>query len=208
MKKVLSLAICLLLTLSLAACGNNSQTAGRTNNQQQGVNDVLEAGMAEADKANDDSVAQSATTDIYDEAARQNGLNENAPAPVTDNPTDVALSSTEGIDIDLTTLSSTMVYSEVYNMMANPEDYAGKVIKMNGLAASYHDEASGNYYFACIIKDATACCAQGIEYVLTDEYICPDDYPGDNEDITVIGIFDTYMEGDYMYCTLREAKLL
>ncbi len=40
--------------------------------------------------------------------------------------------ATPGIDVDLTTLSGTMVYSEVFNMIANPEDYVGKTIKMQG----------------------------------------------------------------------------
>ncbi|MCR5683275.1 MAG: hypothetical protein K6G29_12585, partial [Clostridiales bacterium] len=108
----------------------------------------------------------------------------------------------------LTVLSSTMVYSEVYNMMVSPEQYIGKTVKMDGLFAYYHDEATGNYYFACIIQDATACCAQGIEFVLTEDYVYPDDYPEVDEEICVVGVFDTYQEGDYTYCTLRKAKLV
>ena len=61
----------------------------------------------------------------------------------------------EGIDVDLTALSSTMVYSEVYNMMTSPEDYIGKTVKMKGMYSVYHDESTDKYYFACIIKDAT-----------------------------------------------------
>jgi hypothetical protein len=34
------------------------------------------------------------------------------------------------LDVDLTTLTSTMVYSEVYNMVTTPEDYEGKIVKM------------------------------------------------------------------------------
>lgn len=158
MKKMISLAICLLLITTLAACGNSSQTAGRTSNQQQGVNDVLEAGMAETDKANDDSEVQPSVTDTTEEAARQNGLNENALEPEVDADANTVLSNTNGIDIDLTSLSSTMVYSEVYNMMYEPDSYIGKTIRMDGIYTAYHDESSGNNYFACIIQDATACC--------------------------------------------------
>ena len=61
----------------------------------------------------------------------------------------------EGIDVDLTALSSTMVYSEVYNMMTSPEDYIGKTVKMKGMYSVYHDESTDKYCFACIIKDAT-----------------------------------------------------
>ena len=93
-------------------------------------------------------------------------------------------------------------------MMVFPEQYIGKIVKMDGLFAYYHDEATGNYYFACIIQDATACCAQGIEFVLTEDYVYPDDYPEVDEEICVVGVFDTYQEGDYTYCTLRKAKLV
>lgn len=108
----------------------------------------------------------------------------------------------EGIDIDLTVLSSTMVYSMVYCMVTSPESYIGMTVKMCGVAASYHNEATDVYYHACIIQDATACCSQGLEYELEG------DYPEDNEIIYVTGTFDTYTEGGYTYCILREASLV
>ena len=76
--------------------------------------------------------------------------------------------SPEKVDIDLTELSSTMVYSEVYNMMNTPDDYVGKTVKMKGTAASFYDDKEKENYYACIIKDATACCSQGLEYTLPE----------------------------------------
>ena len=70
------------------------------------------------------------------------------------------------------------------------------------------DRSSGNNYFACIIADATACCSQGIEFVLKDDYTYPDDYPEEGGDICVVGVFDTYQEGEYSYCTLRDAEIV
>ena len=113
----------------------------------------------------------------------------------------------QAVDVDLTKLSSTLVYAEVYNMVTYPAAYIGKTVKMNGMFALYHDEVSNVNYYACIIRDATACCAQGIEFVLNDSYRYPDDYPEEGGDVTVIGTFDTYQEGEYLYCTLRDAKL-
>lgn len=112
------------------------------------------------------------------------------------------------IDVDLTQLSSTMVYAEVYNMMTSPETYIGKIVKMDGTFAYYHDKTTDQYYFACLIQDATACCSQGIEFVLTDDYSYPDDYPEAGNEICVIGIFDTYQEGSNTYCTLRNAEFV
>ena len=36
----------------------------------------------------------------------------------------------------------------------------------------------------------------------------PDDYPEADAEICVVGVFDTYQEGEYTYCTLRNASLL
>jgi hypothetical protein len=44
--------------------------------------------------------------------------------------------------------------------------------------------------------------------VLKDEYSFPTDYPSDGDYVTVEGVFDTYMEGNDKYCTLRDAILL
>ena len=109
-------------------------------------------------------------------------------------------------DVDLTTLSSTMVYSEVYNMLAEPAKYMGKKIKMAGTFAVYQGEDKN--YYACLISDATACCSQGIEFVLDGEYRFPEDYPELGTEITVTGYFDTYYEGEEMYCQLIHAELV
>ena len=119
-----------------------------------------------------------------------------------------AAAQQETVDIDLTKMSSTMVYSQVGNMMNNPKAYIGKNVKMSGSFAVYQDEGTGSLYFACVIKDATACCSQGIEFVLADERAYPEEYPKRGADICVIGTYDTYQEGQYTYPTLRNARLV
>ena len=110
-------------------------------------------------------------------------------------------------NIDLTTLSSTMVYSEVYNMMYEPNRYVGKRIKMNGQFAVYEDPNTGAVYTACIIMDATACCSQGLEFVLAGEKTYPDDYPELGSEITVTGTFQLYDENGATYCHLVDAEM-
>ncbi len=112
------------------------------------------------------------------------------------------------IDIDLTEMSSTMIYSEVFNMVNTPEDYMDKAVKMGGQFAVYEDEQSGKTYYACIIQDATQCCSQGIEFEPADEDMkYPDDFPEVGDEIEVKGIFGTYNEGDQRYCVLRQADI-
>lgn len=114
------------------------------------------------------------------------------------------------VDVDLTKLSSTMVYSEVYAMMTEPEAYTGKTVKMHGNFAT--QEYNGQRLFACIVQDATACCAQGLEFEPESTLSYPDDYPEPGAEITVIGTFDSYSEevdgNAYIYLVLRNAQML
>ncbi|MDD6057674.1 MAG: hypothetical protein PUB98_05385 [Clostridiales bacterium] len=106
------------------------------------------------------------------------------------------------IDIDLTEMSGTMVFSEVYNMMENPEDYEGKIVKMSGQFAVYQDEDTGKYYYAALIADAAACCQQGLEFVWNGDHKYPEDYPEVGDEVTVVGAFDSYEEDGYTYYQL------
>ena len=101
-----------------------------------------------------------------------------------------------------------MVYSQVYDMLSRPDEYLGKTVKMTGIYVCTDPDISDEFYQSCIIQDATACCSQGIEFVLTDDYSFPEDYPEYEDTVTVIGTFDVYKEGGYLYCTLRNARLL
>ncbi|MCR4688788.1 MAG: hypothetical protein K5745_04460 [Saccharofermentans sp.] len=126
-------------------------------------------------------------------------------APVSD--TQASETASGGIDIDLTTLSATMVYSEVFNIMLDPDSYIGKTIKMEGLFASFYDVNQDKYYFACIIQDATQCCSQGIEFVPTEEFTYPEDFPAEGEMICVTGVFSTYEVDGNEYLTLKDAVI-
>ncbi len=207
MKKWISLVLCFAVLFTFAGCGDSALSAG-TRKQPTGVSDVLEAMTADEDSKKDDTGSQASETASGNADERQSGVNADAPKPEPIIESEITEGNTEGIDIDLTVLSGTMVYAEVYNMMAAPKNYIGKTVKMEGSFAAYHDEVSDNYYFACIIMDATACCSQGMEFVLTDDYTYPDDYPEEGEDICVIGVFDLYNEDGLTYCTLRNAKIV
>lgn len=110
----------------------------------------------------------------------------------------------KSVDIDLTALSSTMVYSEVINMMENPEDYISKKVKMRGELSTYENLETGEIFYACVVADATACCQQGIEFKLRDE---AKGYPALGTKIEVVGIFNTYMDGNAKYCRLEKANM-
>ena len=133
----------------------------------------------------------------------------------SDNSSEVIVSSSldypkyENIDVDLTTMNATMVYSEVNNMLSSPSSYIGKIVKMEGPFIPF-DSTNPNYcYPAIVIRDATACCASGIEFLLYGVPRCSkaggNGYPLYNEEATIVGRFETYLEGTDMYVHLVDA---
>ena len=203
------MAFCLSLAFCLSCCGQDGSKKGNVTSSP-GVKEVVQSQKDKEDAAK----GKEASTDMgeMDGDSQSKGTSsaepssESAQESKTD-PVREEKTPTESLsaDVDLTVMSATMVYSEVYNMMYTPEDYVGKVIKIQGQYAV--SEAGGNRYDLCVIRDATACCAQGMEFLLSDAYAYPEDYPEVGDEITVIGTFETYMEGEYMYCTLKDAQL-
>ena len=135
---------------------------------------------------------------------------EPQPSPaITEPPTAIA----DGAEVDLTVLSSTMVYAEVYNMLYNdPEGYLGKTVRARGKFSIYQLVTDGVLQpdpvsYACIIADAAACCAEGMEFVLEGDLTYPDDYPELGTEITIIGEFQSYEENGMTWYHLVNARL-
>ncbi len=120
---------------------------------------------------------------------------------------DETVEADPNVDLDLTALSSTMVYSEVFNMMMAPEEYEGKTLKMDGTCNVYQDQETGKTYYACIVQDATQCCSQGLEFVLDESQYEASDYPENGDEIVISGDFSTYTEGEYQYITILNSVL-
>ena len=93
-------------------------------------------------------------------------------------------------------MSSTMVYSTVFQMVTEPEKFVGKRIKMKGSFSSYYDEETGRRFFGCIIKDALACCSQGLAFETAKPRKYPQEYPNEGASITVLGTFEYEKEED------------
>ena len=131
----------------------------------------------------------------------------------TEAPETAAASDPSDVDVDLTVLSSTMVYAEVLNMMTEPNAYDGKTVKIRGrFGASYGYRPDGTInedvlIFACIIADATACCSQGIEFVLSGAYTFPEDYPELDSEITVTGTFKSGEQNGIPYFRVINAQM-
>ncbi len=163
------------------------------------------------------SAAESTVPDVPDETTAETDISTDAAVSESDSiyieelPDDPSESEThepyDEIDIDLTPLDGNMVYAQVYDMMFNGDSYMDKVVKVNGVFGYYQDETTGEEFFGVVIKDATACCSQGIEFVLDGEHSYPDDYPPLGAEITVTGVFNYYTEGPGIYLQLLHADL-
>ena len=184
MKRIFCLLLAACMTLSLCACGK-----GR-----------------EKDAGNDtpsSNVEVSAPTESIPTPKEQE-------TPGKSKPSQPAAGK---VDVDLTVLSSTMVYAEVYNMLYNdPESYLGKTVRARGEFSIYQLVVDGVLQpdpvaYACIIADAAACCAEGMEFVLKDDLAYPDDYPELGAEITVIGEFQSYEENGMTWYHLVNARL-
>lgn len=94
--------------------------------------------------------------------AASEAVSVSAP-PATATPAPTPSPEPEGAEVDLTGLSSTMVFAEVAAMVRTPEDYVGKTVRMQGQLAVYEaNPALGiDHFYTVVIEDATACCQQG-----------------------------------------------
>lgn len=204
-KRKNSVLLGLFLTMLLMGCAkkNTTPVVSATNAAAQDSSAYLPKESAEASSQ---AGAASSLASISQESTTSSGASDRRES--TSSSANKAPSKPEKVDLDLTTMSSTMVYSEVFNMVTTPENYIGKTVKMRGTYMYYYDEKPDHYYFFCLISDAMACCSQGIEFSLTKDYHYPEDYPKPDDEITVVGVFDSYEEEGNTYCILRNARLV
>ena len=190
MKRLFCLLLAVCMMVSLCACGKGSE--------KDAGNDTSSSN--EKSSASAESIPTPKEQETPDEQQ-------------TPEEPEQTQTSADGVDVDLTVLSSTMVYSEVYNMLYNdPAHYLGKTVKAKGTFSLYQLVTDGVLQpdpvaYACIIADATACCAEGMEFVLEGDYTYPDDYPELGAEITVIGEFQSYEENGMTWYHLVNARL-
>lgn len=233
MKAVRRMFVLLICMMSVVITGCGSQS-GKGINKVNSVDNVITNQINEAQKSEEETEA--ATLEKEPEQDAEGGAESEAKAEPTQTPgtepvailTDEMLGGQSGennkkedasesvpgeekksnVDYDLTQMNSDMVYAMVYQMMVAPEQYVGKTFRMDGIFYSSYYDTTNQYYFYCVIQDALACCAQGIEFVWDDgSHTYPDEYPEEAEEIIVEGIFETYTEeGDEnLYCHLVDA---
>lgn len=115
----------------------------------------------------------------------------------------IVLSDLHDVDIDLTQLSSVMVYSEVFQMVTNPKLYEGLVVRLEGQYLSYNVPNSDIVYHFILIVDALACCEEGLEFILVEG-----DYPEELATFTIQGVFASYEEHGQTFYHIKDSLLI
>ena len=179
-----------LIAVCLIGCGKSESIVEKSGNS---VDKVLEEqSQGGKDQKNDSG----------QEEAEQQKKNELIPEESSGSDTSV--------DYDLTEMNSDMVYATVYQLMMDPDKYVGKTFKIDGSYYSGQDEETSTVYHYCVIKDALACCAQGLEFVVEDKDASDKvEYPEEETEIEVKGTFETYKESgdDTLYCRIANAEM-
>lgn len=199
MKKLIKYMVLFLCILLMTGCSNKKSVGGKNITTVNSVNKIINE---QINNENKDKTTDNENQSPSDE------LSKETESTIKDTED---IQKTKGIvDYDLTQMSSDLVYATVYQMMVTPEEYEGKMFRIDGNFYATYYEATKKYYFYCVIQDVTACCAQGMEFVWGDgTHIYPEEYPEDNAEIVVEGIFEAYREeGDgNLYCRLSDATL-
>lgn len=109
-------------------------------------------------------------------------------------------------DYDLTEMNADMIYATIYMVVSDPESYNGKKFRIYGNCYNFPTTDGKSMSHYCLIKDAMACCAQGLEFILKEP---PEKFPADDTPIVVEGELESYTLLDIPtpLCRLVNAKL-
>ena len=203
---IMSISV-LSMLLMVTGCGRASQTAGSRLNTQNAVDKVLNQKTGGEDAK---TTTETETITETESASVTEPTSEPTYGQVVNGDSSViAQYKSEGVDVDLTLMGKDLIYATVYQMMSKPEEYEGKTIRIEGKYYASYYPLTDKYYNYCLIADAAACCSQGLEFELGGGAVYPDDYPADQSQVIVTGVFETYTEEagqTFYYCRLRDAE--
>ena len=213
-KRIMALILVLGMILTVTGCsGGDSQTMGSRLNTENAVDKVLnqktDSVYQEEDRKSETESATEMETTTKTESATEPTSEPTYGQVVNGDSSVIAQYKSEGVDVDLTLMGKDLIYATVYQMMSKPEEYEGKTIRIEGKYYASYYPITDKYYNYCLIADAAACCSQGLEFELGGDAVYPDDYPADQSQVIVTGVFETYTEEagqTFYYCRLKDAK--
>ncbi len=180
--------------LMLSGCGGDDVADRRAGNNN--IDAVMEQQMQAEDAKKTEEASTEAAVPLQEPTTQESSQALQEPDP--------------NVDVDLTVMGKDMVYATVYQMMCYPDEYIGKKIKANGTYTACWYEETSKWYTYCLIKDALACCQQGLEFTWEDGSHDISEFPEEGTDIEIIGTFRVYKdfeEDEVQYCELADATM-
>lgn len=198
--------IIFIIFVAIAGCGKKRQNKNQIFSTTKSVKDTIEEEMkkeqekkenAENEKAlkNDFQATEEDVKEINEDKNEENKKVEN-----------VGGENQKDIDYDLIEMNSDMIYATVFMVVQDPESYAGKTFKIYGNSYTFPTTEGKSMTHYCLIKDALACCAQGLEFISSNS---DEKYPDDGDEIVVTGTLESYTVEDIPMplCRLVNAKI-
>lgn len=198
--------IIFIIFVAIAGCGKKRQNKNQMFSTTKSVKDTIEEEMkkeqekkenAENEKAikNDFQATEEDVKEINEDKNEENKKAKN-----------VGEENQKDIDYDLTEMNSDMIYATVFMVVQDPESYAGKTFKIYGNSYTFPTTEGKSMTHYCLIKDALACCAQGLEFISSNS---DEKYPDDGDEIVVTGTLESYTVEDIPMplCRLVNAKI-
>lgn len=203
--------IIFIIFVAIAGCGKKRQNKNQMFSTTKSVKDTIEEEMkkeqekkeqekkenVENEKAlkNDFQATEEDVKEINEDKNEENKKAEN-----------VGGENQKDIDYDLTEMNSDMIYATVFMVVQDPESYAGKTFKIYGNSYTFPTTEGKSMTHYCLIKDALACCAQGLEFISSNS---DEKYPDDGDEIVVTGTLESYTVEDIPMplCRLVNAKI-
>lgn len=198
--------IIFIIFVAIAGCGKKRQNKNQMFSTTKSVKDTIEEEMkkeqekkenAENEKAikNDFQATEEDVKEINEDKNEENKKTENVDGE-----------NQKDIDYNLTEMNSDMIYATVFMVVQDPESYAGKTFKIYGNSYTFPTTEGKSITHYCLIKDALACCAQGLEFISSNS---DEKYPDDGDEIVVTGTLESYTVEDIPMplCRLVNAKI-
>lgn len=119
----------------------------------------------------------------------------------------ISVFSQETIHYDLSEMNEVMILSMLFQINMNPDFFLGTTIKISGRFFRAYSDFSDRYYNYAMFTDAAGCCQDGLEFLLTGKENIAENYPAQDEEITVIGQLDLLEIDGYTYPYLKVAEV-
>lgn len=198
--------IIFIIFVAIAGCGKKRQNKNQMFSTTKSVKDTIEEEMKKEQEKKENVENEKALKNNFQ--ATEEDVKEINEDKNEENKKAINLGgeNQKDIDYDLTEMNSDMIYATVFMVVQDPESYAGKTFKIYGNSYTFPTTEGKSMTHYCLIKDALACCAQGLEFISSNS---DEKYPDDGDEIVVTGTLESYTVEDIPMplCRLVNAKI-